>query len=261
MSRFVATFAVAGAFAFGVLHSPESALAQGKLNLGAKKVTKAPPPPREEVPAEYKDTPAVLRFKMHDIDGKEVDLKTFKGNVIVMVNTASECGYKDQLGELQEMYAKHKDQGFVVLAFPSNDFEGQEPKQGADLKAWCTEKYKVTFNLFERVEVKNPDSACDLYKFLADKKKNSFHGGPIKWNFTKFVIDRKGEIRGRFEAAEKPSGKKMTGLVERLLKVKAPGMPADKTKDGEKTDEEGKDAKDAAGGGEKKAEKPKAKNM
>ena len=243
---------IAGAFFASALVSSAPTMAQ-KLQTGRKKVdTTKPQVQEEDVPEEYKDTPPVLRFKMRDIDGNDINLKDFKGKVIVMVNTASECGYKDQLGDLEELYKKHKDDGLVILAFPSNDFQ-QEPKEGAALKKWCEEKYKVSFLLFERVQVKDPASACDLYKFLTDKKKNPTHGGDIKWNYTKFVIDRKGEIRGRFEKEERPTGKKMTALIERLLKVKV-GKTGDKPKEGDKNEEGG-----AAGG--KKPEKPKAKSM
>src|SRR5437016_5105636 len=121
---------------------------------------------KPDVPEEYKDVPPVLRFKMRDIDGKDVELKEYKGNVIMMVNVASKCGYTEkQYKGLQELYDKYKDQGLVILAFPSNDFNGQEPGDATEIKKFCTDTYKITFKLFDKVQVRSKTDACDLYKF------------------------------------------------------------------------------------------------
>src|SRR5207237_880745 len=121
---------------------------------------------------------------------------------------------------LQELYDKYKDQGLVILAFPSNDFNGQEPGDATEIKKFCTDTYKITFKLFDKVQVRSKTDACDLYKFLIGEKTDPKFPGTIGWNFTKFVIDRKGEIRGRFDAKVDPMDKKITDLVERLLKAK-----------------------------------------
>lgn len=209
------------------LPEPTPAWAQGKPSLGRQRVKRPEPPKDQDVPDKYKDVPEVLRFEMRDIDGNMVELKEFQGNVIMMVNTASKCGYTPQYAELQQLYEKYKDQGFVILAFPSNDYNEQEPGDAAEIKKFCTDNYKVAFKLFDKVQVKDPNNACELYKHLADKKKNTHFGGEIKWNFTKFLIDRKGEIRARFEPAVKPTDKKVIARLESLLKVKVPKKKTD----------------------------------
>lgn len=233
---------------------------QARLGRQARRSEPPPTQQKEEVPEEYKDTPPVLRFKMNDIDGKEIDLKQYHGNVIMMVNVASKCGMTPQYKDLQEIYARYKDQGFVILAFPSNEFGEQEPGSSEEIKKFCTENYKVAFQLFEKVLVKEKETACGLYKLLVDKKSNPQHGGDIKWNFTKFLINRKGEIVTRYDSRVAPTEPRVVKRIESLLKQKAPKGHEDKMTGGDAADDKsGDDAKpeemDGEGddaGGEKK---------
>src|SRR6185369_1065893 len=134
---------------------------------------------------------SILDFKMKDIDGKDVKLKKYKGNVLLVVNTASKCGYTPQYEGLQATFDKYKSQGFYVLGFPANNFGGQEPGTEAEIKEFCTSKYKVTFPMFAKISVKGTDQD-PLYSYLTNKETNGDLSGDIKWNFTKFLVDRKG---------------------------------------------------------------------
>lgn len=162
---------------------------------------------------------SVLDFKMMDIDGKEVKLKKFKGNVLLVVNTASQCGYTPQYEGLQKTYAKYQAQGFVVLGFPANDFKGQEPGSNEQIKEFCTTKYKVTFPMFAKIAVKGADQD-PLYAFLTSKETNPNFAGEIKWNFNKFLIDRKGNVVARFDSKEAPDGETVTAAIEKHLAEK-----------------------------------------
>lgn len=223
-----------------------------KIRIGRQARRSEPPAGQDkgDVPEEYKDTPPVLRFKMNDIDGKEIDLKQYHGNVIMMVNVASKCGYTPQYKDLQEIYGRYKDQGFVVLAFPSNEFGEQEPGNAEEIKKFCTDKYKVAFQLFEKVQVKEKETACELYKLLVDKKSNPQHGGDIKWNFTKFLINRKGEIVTRYESRVAPTEPRVVKRIESLLKQKAPKGLEDKMTGGDSAGDKDDDAKPEGTGGE-----------
>ena len=121
-------------------------------------------------------SPSILDFKMKDIDGKDVKLKKYKGNVLLVVNTASKCGYTPQYEGLEATYEKYKSQGFYVLGFPANNFGGQEPGTEAEIKEFCTSKYKVTFPMFSKIVVKG-EGQHPLYKFLTDKKTDPDFGG------------------------------------------------------------------------------------
>jgi len=163
--------------------------------------------------------PGALGFTMNDIDGKPVDLSTYKGKVILMVNTASQCGYTPQYQELQELYKKHKDAGLVILGFPANNFGEQEPGTNDEIKGFCTKTYSVTFPMFAKVSVKGDDQ-CPLYKFLTSSDSNPKFAGDIKWNFEKFLIGRDGEVVNRFNSKAKPSGEELTKAVEAELAKK-----------------------------------------
>jgi glutathione peroxidase len=165
---------------------------------------------------EAKDTPAVLNFKMKDIDGKDVDLSTFAGKVVLIVNTASKCGYTPQYADLEAVYEKYKDKGLVILGFPANEFGQQEPGTNDEIKAFCAEKYSVTFPMFAKVVVKG-EGICGLYKHLTTSDTNPKFAGEIKWNFTKFLIGRDGSIINRFESKVKPTSDDMTKAIEAEL--------------------------------------------
>jgi glutathione peroxidase len=158
----------------------------------------------------------IYDFKMKDIDGKEVKLKQYKGNVVLVVNTASKCGYTPQYEGLQTTFDKYKDRGFVVLGFPANNFGGQEPGTAAEIKEFCTLKYKVTFPMFAKISVKGDDQD-PLYTYLTSKETNPDFGGDITWNFNKFLIDRKGKIVARFTSKDKPDSEAVTQAIEKYL--------------------------------------------
>lgn len=162
-----------------------------------------------------------LRFKMKDIDGKRQKLSQYYGNVVLMVNTASRCGFTPQYEGLEEIYEKYSKKGFVILAFPANNFGKQEPGPNDEIKQFCQSKYNVTFPLFGKVSVKGED-ICDLYKYLTDKKSDHKEGGEIPWNFTKFLVNRKGEVVARFGPRTKPQDPKLTGAIEEQLAVAVP---------------------------------------
>jgi glutathione peroxidase len=164
-------------------------------------------------------SPSILDFKMKDIDGKDVKLKKYKGNVLLVVNTASKCGYTPQYEGLQATYEKYKEQGFYVLGFPANNFGGQEPGTEAEIKEFCTSKYKVTFPMFAKISVKGADQD-PLYAFLTSKETDPEFAGDITWNFNKFLIDRKGKIVARFSSKDKPESEAVTAAIEKYLAIK-----------------------------------------
>ena len=146
------------------------------------------------------------------IDGKATTLTEYKGKVMLIVNTASKCGYTPQYKGLQALYEKYKDKGLVVLGFPSNDFLFQEPGDNTEIKKFCELKYKVTFPMFEKGKVKGEPQP--LYAYLLEHEKS---WPEIKWNFEKFLINRKGEIVGRFKSSVTPESTEVTQAVEKAL--------------------------------------------
>ncbi len=164
-------------------------------------------------------TKSVLDFKMKDIDGKEVALKKYKGDVLLIVNTASKCGYTPQYEGLEAIYEKYKSQGFDVLGFPANNFGGQEPGTETEIKEFCESKYKVTFPMFAKISVKGDDQH-PLYNFLTAKETNPQFAGDISWNFNKFLVNRKGEVVARFTSKDTPESTAVTSAIEKYLKDK-----------------------------------------
>jgi glutathione peroxidase len=159
---------------------------------------------------------SVLDFKVKDIDGKEVDLSKYKGDVLLVVNVASKCGYTPQYEGLEAIYEKYKDRGFAVLGFPANEFGKQEPGTDEQIKTFCKTKFNVTFPMFSKIVVKG-EGIHPLYQFLTDKQTDPDHAGAIPWNFTKFLVDRKGKVIARFEPADKPESAKVTKAIEAAL--------------------------------------------
>jgi glutathione peroxidase len=157
--------------------------------------------------------PMLYDFNVKDIDGKDVKLSQYKGKALLIVNTASECGYTPQYEGLQKLYDGYKAKGFEVLAFPSNDFGGQEPGSAGDIKKFCTLKYKTTFPLFGKVVVKGA-KAEPLFRFLQDLPKN---GGEVKWNFSKFLVDSQGEVVAHFDSGVEPTSGELKQAVEAAL--------------------------------------------
>ncbi|MBK8664052.1 MAG: glutathione peroxidase [Ignavibacteriales bacterium] len=154
-------------------------------------------------------------FKVKDIDGKEVDLSIYEGKVVLIVNVASKCGYTKQYNGLEAIYNKYKDQGLVILGFPCNDFGGQEPGTNDEIKEFCSTKFSVTFPMMDKVSVLG-ENKTPLFAYLTD---NSVTGTKdIKWNFEKFLINKKGEIVERFVSKDEPEGEKITKAIEAQLK-------------------------------------------
>lgn len=162
-----------------------------------------------------------LTFTVKDIDGKNIPLSRYKGEVVLIVNTASQCGYTPQYAKLEALYQKYKDQGLRILAFPSNDFGGQEPGSETEIKQFCTMKYKTTFDLFGKVKTSG-ENADPLYQWLTGKNTNGSFGGPIEWNFTKFLVGRDGKVLARFKSAVDPMSPDFTAAVEAALKAAKP---------------------------------------
>lgn len=145
----------------------------------------------------------IYDFSVKNIDGKEILLSEFKNKVILIVNVASKCGFTKQYKELQELYEKYKDNGFVILGFPCNQFASQEPGTSQEIKEFCSINYGVNFPLFEKIDV-NGDNAHPLYKFLKSAQ-SGFLSEAIKWNFTKFIVNKKGEVIDRYAPSTSPS--------------------------------------------------------
>ncbi len=158
-----------------------------------------------------------LDFKVKSIDGKDVDLKKYRGQVVLIVNTASKCGYTPQYASLEKLYSQYKEQGLRVLAFPANDFGAQEPGADSEIKQFCSLNYKTSFDLFSKISTKEPAQA-PLYKYLTSADTNGKFAGPIEWNFTKFLVDRKGNVVARFKSNVDPMSPEFTAAVEAALK-------------------------------------------
>lgn len=162
------------------------------------------------------DHDCALDFKMKSIDGETVDLEDYEGNVVLIVNTASQCGLTPQYAGLEEMYKKYKEKGFVVLGFPCNQFGRQEPGSEADIKKFCSTRYNVSFPMFSKIEV-NGNGACDLYKFLTSQNVEPAGDGNVSWNFEKFLVDRDGKLIARFSPRTRPSDAELVKAVEAAL--------------------------------------------
>ncbi len=157
---------------------------------------------------------SIYDFKVNRLDGKEVDFNEYRGKVLLIVNTASQCGFTPQYAGLEQLYQTYQPQGLVILGFPCNQFGAQEPGDAQKIAAFCSSKYHVTFPLFAKVEV-NGKNAHPLYKFLKAKAKGLLGSEAVKWNFTKFMVNRNGEVLPRYAPAVKPDD--LAADIERLL--------------------------------------------
>jgi len=160
----------------------------------------------------------VLATTMTDIDGKPYAFAADSGKVIMLVNVASRCGNTPQYTALEAMFEKYKDQGFVIVGIPANNFGGQEPGSDPEIKTFCTSKYQVTFPILSKVSVKG-DDICPLYQYLTTQ---SPFPGPIGWNFAKFLVGRDGQVVARFEPKTKPDNADLVAAVEKALAVPTP---------------------------------------
>ena len=160
---------------------------------------------------------SIYDIPLKDIDGKDATLAPYKGQVMLIVNVASKCGFTPQYTGLEAIYKKYSFQGLVVCGFPCNQFLSQEPGTAAEIKDFCTSKYNVTFPMFDKLDV-NGDKRHPLYTALAGT--NSPFAGNIKWNFTKFLIGRDGKILKRFGSSTKPDSEEVTKAIEAALAEK-----------------------------------------
>ena len=135
----------------------------------------------------------IYQFKVEDIGGKIFDFNTLAGKKIMVVNTASKCGFTPQYADLQKLYDKYKDKGFVIVGFPSNDFLWQEPGSNQEIANFCQKNYGVTFPMMAKIDVKGRKKHA-VYQFLTEKSKNGLEDSKVKWNFQKYLIDREGHL-------------------------------------------------------------------
>lgn len=164
-------------------------------------------------------TPAALNFKMKNLSGKEVDLSKYKGKVVLIVNTASECGLTPQYEQLQALHASLADKGLAVVGVPCNQFGAQEPGTAQEISTFCKENYGVTFDLLAKVDV-NGDDACPLYKYLTSVETKPKGAGKIGWNFEKFVLDRNGSVVARFAPNTSPDDPALLKVIDTHLAEK-----------------------------------------
>ena len=156
----------------------------------------------------------LYEFDAKTLDGKPVRLADFKGKVLLVVNTASECGFTPQFSGLEDLYERYRDRGFAVLGFPCNQFGEQEPGSAEQIGAFCQKNYGVTFPMFEKIDV-NGDAAHPLYKWLKQSAPGLLGSERIKWNFTKFLLDRNGQVKARYAPVTKPE--QLAQDIEALL--------------------------------------------
>jgi len=193
---------------------------RGKMSVGMKvgKLVFGTREKLRKLKGKLMDTKAAPAGALYDLeaklnDGKPRKLGDYKGKVLLIVNTASECGFTPQYEGLEALHKKYKDRGLVVLGFPANEFGAQEPGTDADIKTFCMKNFGVTFELFAKIVVKG-EGIHPVYKFLTTE---SGHNGPISWNFAKFVVARDGRVAERFGPDTEPGDRALTGVLEKLL--------------------------------------------
>jgi len=156
----------------------------------------------------------ITEIPVHTADGGQTDLSAYDGQVLLIVNTASKCGFTPQYAGLEELYRAHKDQGFAVLGFPCNQFGSQEPGDAAEIANFCSLTYDVTFPVFAKIDVNGGDAA-PLFEYLKKEAPGLLGSKAIKWNFTKFLVDRSGKVVDRYAPTTAP--KDIEGAIEKLL--------------------------------------------
>ncbi len=154
---------------------------------------------------------SLFDLTVNTLDGTPKNLSDYKGKVLLVVNTASQCGYTPQYADLEKLYEDYKDKGVVVLGFPSNDFGGQEPGTAAEIKTFCEKKFQVTFPMFAKVKTKG-EGQSPVYEFLV-----AGHGEP-KWNFHKYLVGKDGQVRAAFPSSVKPDSTELVKAIETALK-------------------------------------------
>jgi len=158
----------------------------------------------------------IFNIEITTINGEKLKMAEYKGKTILIVNTASKCGYTKQYDGLQKLYEKYKDQGFIILGFPANNFLWQEPGSNKEIQTFCKLNYGVSFPMFEKIAVKGKE-ICPLYEYLTNKTTNPDFGGKITWNFNKFLIAKDGTIANRFASGDKPESDKIITAIEAEL--------------------------------------------
>lgn len=153
-------------------------------------------------------------FKVKDIDEKEFDMSSLKGKKVLIVNVASKCGLTPQYAQLEELYQKYKDQNFIIIGFPSNDFKGQEPGTNEEIKEFCSLNYGVTFPIMDKITVIGENKA-PIYKWLTEKSENSKFDAEVQWNFQKFMIDENGQLVDFVAPKESPLSEKIINWIEK----------------------------------------------
>lgn len=165
------------------------------------------------LPLRAQEGDGVYSFTMKTIDGAETSLGEYRGEVLLIVNTASKCGYTKQYASLEELYRRYADRGLRILAFPANNFGGQEPGSNAEIKEFCQTTFDVSFDLFAKISVDGEDRH-PLYDFLTSQPGAE---GEIKWNFTKFLVDREGNVTERFNTRVDPLDENVISAIEHAL--------------------------------------------
>jgi glutathione peroxidase len=188
----------------------------GLLGCGGGMQSDYYPNPAKASDVQEFDSTSIYSYTPKDIDGWPVPLSRYEGKVLLVVNVASECRFTHQYANLQRLYMKYKDQGFVVLGFPSNDFGRQEPGSNAEIKAFTSSQFGTLFPLFSKISVKGEDMH-PLYQCLTSRQTSGEFSGPITWNFNKFLIDRNGKTIARFPSEIDPLDPQITGAVEAVL--------------------------------------------
>jgi glutathione peroxidase len=156
---------------------------------------------------------SIHQFKAKTIDGKILDFSSLKDKKILIVNTASKCGFTPQYKELEDLYEKYKDKNFVIIGFPCNQFGNQEPGTSSDIKEFCTRNYGVTFTMMEKIDVKG-DSISEIYSWLTSRTKNGVKGSSVKWNFQKYMVDENGFLVGYVSSFKSPNCSKIINWIE-----------------------------------------------
>ncbi len=156
----------------------------------------------------------IYQFKVEDINGNSFDFNTLAGKKIMVVNTASKCGFTPQYADLQKLYDKYKDSGFVIVGFPANNFLWQEPGSNQEIANFCSKNYGVTFPMMAKISVKGSDKS-PVYKFLTEKSKNGLDDSKVKWNFQKYLIDRQGHLSKIVPPKTVPMDKEIIDWIEK----------------------------------------------
>lgn len=153
---------------------------------------------------------SIYDFTPKSIDGKPSPLTAYRGKVVLVVNVASQCGYTPQYAGLEKLFERYKDEGFVILGFPANNFGGQEPGSNEEIRQFCTRKYNVTFPMYSKISVKGGDQD-PLYAYLTKA------AGDVKWNFTKFLVGKDGKVIAKFDSGVTPDAPELIAAIEKAL--------------------------------------------